>query len=326
MKHRYAFFTGSCQALPAIEYLSQTEQLGCVVLVDAEPNPDLHQLEGYLRQRQLPVCHYPRKQPQLLLAQLDSFQTTAGFIYLFRHILGNDIIDYFEQRLYNIHPSALPDYRGAFPLYWQLRNGETEMGLTLHRVVEQPDSGPIANQLTLPVHPFDTLQSLSIKVSRAIPQLISECLTDLDQSCVNWQPQPCNASPTIAPVIQQADLIVNWQIHTGKQVVDMARAGNPNLGGALLKTPRGDFNVLQATADSNNAAGLRPGTVLALSQGSGLTVKTRDGSVRLDIVSTPEGIFDGYRFAMLFAIEPGLEFHSQTQTPTQPRGMHEHQN
>ncbi|MEJ2669542.1 MAG: formyltransferase family protein [Gammaproteobacteria bacterium] len=311
MKQRYAFFTGSCLALPAIEYLAQTDQLACVVLVDAEPNPDLNQLVGYLQQRQLPLCRYERQEPHRLLTHLDGFQATSGFIYLYRHILCNDVIDYFQQRLYNLHPSALPDYRGPFPLYWQLRNGEMQVCLTLHQVTDQPDAGPIGSQLVLPVHPFDTLQSLSVKVSRAVPQLMQEFSVKRDESSVDWQPQSIKSDPALAPSIQQEDVVIHWQQQSSKQLVDLIRAGNPNLGGALLKTPKGCFNVLQATAVDNAVLGLRPGTILSLSLESGLVVKTLDGAIRLDVISTPEGIFDGYRFAVLFGVEPGLELNGQ---------------
>ena len=46
----------------------------------------------------------------------------------------------------NLHPSALPAYRGPVPLFWQLRAGEPQMGVTLHRATERVDAGPILAQ------------------------------------------------------------------------------------------------------------------------------------------------------------------------------------
>ena len=43
----------------------------------------------------------------------------------------------------NIHPSLLPRYKGANPIFWQLRNGETETGVTLHQVTSEIDGGNI---------------------------------------------------------------------------------------------------------------------------------------------------------------------------------------
>ncbi len=46
----------------------------------------------------------------------------------------------------NLHPSRLPHYRGPYPLFWQLRDGLDEIGLTVHAMDEGLDSGPIALQ------------------------------------------------------------------------------------------------------------------------------------------------------------------------------------
>ena len=43
----------------------------------------------------------------------------------------------------NIHPSLLPRYKGANPIFWQLRNGESETGVTLHQVTSEIDGGNI---------------------------------------------------------------------------------------------------------------------------------------------------------------------------------------
>lgn len=46
----------------------------------------------------------------------------------------------------NIHPSLLPQYRGPAPLFWQLRDGMREIGVTLHHVTSQIDGGDIVTQ------------------------------------------------------------------------------------------------------------------------------------------------------------------------------------
>lgn len=46
----------------------------------------------------------------------------------------------------NIHSSLLPKYRGPAPVLWAIRNGDAEIGLTVHRMDEQFDTGPILAQ------------------------------------------------------------------------------------------------------------------------------------------------------------------------------------
>ncbi len=46
----------------------------------------------------------------------------------------------------NLHPSLLPGYRGPAPLFWQLRLGERDTGVTLHRLSQRLDAGDIVAQ------------------------------------------------------------------------------------------------------------------------------------------------------------------------------------
>jgi len=47
----------------------------------------------------------------------------------------------------NLHNSLLPDYRGGNPLFWQVLNGEEQMGCTVHRLTDQMDGGDILRQI-----------------------------------------------------------------------------------------------------------------------------------------------------------------------------------
>ncbi|WP_131740048.1 methionyl-tRNA formyltransferase [Actinomadura roseirufa] len=46
----------------------------------------------------------------------------------------------------NVHPSLLPRYRGPSPIPWAVRNGDAELGVTVHRMTERIDAGPILTQ------------------------------------------------------------------------------------------------------------------------------------------------------------------------------------
>lgn len=53
----------------------------------------------------------------------------------------------------NLHCGKLPDYRGAPPAFWELYNGEREVGVTVHRVTAKLDEGPILQQELFPLDP-----------------------------------------------------------------------------------------------------------------------------------------------------------------------------
>ncbi len=84
----------------------------------------------------------------------------AGFM----RILTKRFIDRWPERLINIHPSLLPDYKGIHTHERVLRDGKTETGCTVHYVVPEMDSGPIIIQRRAPVLAGDTADTLAARV------------------------------------------------------------------------------------------------------------------------------------------------------------------
>ncbi|MBD1581575.1 methionyl-tRNA formyltransferase [Pseudoalteromonas sp. S16_S37] len=309
---RFALFTGSCQSLPIVQYLLQTNKLACVVLIEAEPNPDLAQLQYWLQQNRIQTLQFSKSNDNELLAGLDKLGANRGLIYMFRHKIKATLIQYFSGYLINIHPSPLPDYRGPFPLYWQLRNAEETTHITLHQVSEDIDSGDIAAGMgvDIAIHPFETMSSLQQKVAQTIPHVIERFCQADEQQKLKWQPQSA-VSEKLAPLLEHRQLIVNWRTQTAKQIMNMARAGNVDTGCAIFTVGKDMFQLLQASNVDCPIAGLLPGTVVEIDRNRGLIIKSKDGAVRFDVVSTQQGLFDGYRFAVLFGLEAGMTLPSK---------------
>ncbi len=78
----------------------------------------------------------------------------------------------------NLHPSLLPAYRGPAPLFWQLRSGETEVGVTLHRVDERIDAGDIVCQSRVPLPRGAGARTLNRRLAAAGARLFRAALQD----------------------------------------------------------------------------------------------------------------------------------------------------
>ena len=101
----------------------------------------------------------------------------------------------------NIHPSILPRYRGSNPIFWQLRNGETATGVTLHQVTDEIDGGSILSTQTLEYPKGGEISRIEdLLVAAAVEQLQSLfCSNPADwkileqnQLRATWQPPPCD--------------------------------------------------------------------------------------------------------------------------------------
>ncbi|MCP4220889.1 MAG: hypothetical protein GY765_40045 [bacterium] len=76
----------------------------------------------------------------------------------------------------NIHPSLLPEYRGADPSRQVLENGESTTGISCHYIDENIDTGNILARQAIDVSPGDTRESLIDKMKPRIPALMTEAI------------------------------------------------------------------------------------------------------------------------------------------------------
>ncbi|MCA9057765.1 MAG: polysaccharide deacetylase family protein [Planctomycetaceae bacterium] len=90
----------------------------------------------------------------------------------------------------NLHQRKVPDYRGGGPIaLWEMLNGESEIGVTVHRVAEKLDAGAVIRSATLPIEPADTLTSLELKAHVVGIDLLVGAATDFATGQVRETPQ-----------------------------------------------------------------------------------------------------------------------------------------
>lgn len=95
---------------------------------------------------------------------IDSFEPGLVVLAGFMRILSDEFVRHYQGRMFNIHPSLLPKYRGLHTHARAIEAGDTEHGATVHFVTPELDSGPIVIQARVPVEPADTPESLAARV------------------------------------------------------------------------------------------------------------------------------------------------------------------
>ena len=80
----------------------------------------------------------------------------------------------------NGHPSLLPDYRGPSPVSWAIRNGESELGYTWHRMDAELDTGPILAQGSLTLEDEHSWEELEPKLVPLVVELLTQALTRVE--------------------------------------------------------------------------------------------------------------------------------------------------
>ncbi|MFE7276514.1 formyltransferase family protein [Streptomyces sp. NPDC057623] len=100
---------------------------------------------------------------------------------LYDEIIGNELIDATDT-IVNCHPGRLPQYRGARPVNWALRNGEPLHGATLHVIETGIDTGPILGEVAFSIWPdTDEVRDVWQRTMRHAALLLSDTLPRLNE-------------------------------------------------------------------------------------------------------------------------------------------------
>ena len=85
---------------------------------------------------------------------------TVGLVAAYGKIIPQEILDKFNAQIYNIHPSLLPKYRGPSPLQQQILDGVIDTGVTIIKMDDKMDHGPIISFARDVILPDDTTITL----------------------------------------------------------------------------------------------------------------------------------------------------------------------
>ena len=98
-----------------------------------------------------------------------------GVFWVIHHVLF-DLVERYEGRMLNIHPSLLPKHRGLDTYRRALEAGDAWHGSTVHFVIPELDAGPSIIQYRVPVRPDDDEQSLRHRVQKGEYQIYPQAL------------------------------------------------------------------------------------------------------------------------------------------------------
>ena len=113
----------------------------------------------------IPVLWHERKtKPDSLIEEIRRRGGEVGISWSYSQMFPVELLNAFPRGILNMHGGKIPEYRGANVLPWAILNGETEIGVTWHGVVEEVDAGPIWDETVVPVCPDDTSWTMRAKI------------------------------------------------------------------------------------------------------------------------------------------------------------------
>ncbi len=136
-------------------------------------------------------------------------------VIAYGQIIPQNILDLPKYGCINVHASLLPKYRGASCIQASLLNQDKETGITIMKMDANLDTGPIIQQIKLPIKNNDTAGSLFVKLAKIIKKNLAKILFSYIQGDLTEKKQDDSLSSYV-PMIKKKDGHLNWQDNLNK--------------------------------------------------------------------------------------------------------------
>jgi methionyl-tRNA formyltransferase len=230
----------------------------------------------------------PDARSPALLAQVEALQPDLLVSWFWTTRLPMDLVRAARLGGVNVHPSLLPRHRGPDPTYWAIASGDTETGVTVHRIAAEYDTGDILDQERLAIDPawnaWQLARALDAPGLRLLRRTVHRLVQGEEVPALPQDP----ALATAAPFPDDEQCAIRWSWPT-ERVLRHIRALAP-APGAWTEIAGELIIVTRAAPASAFPGALAPGEAVA--QGGLAVVRTGDTAVALlegEIEGEPAG-------------------------------------
>jgi methionyl-tRNA formyltransferase len=208
----------------------------------------------------IPVLQPERPRGDEFLEQLRALSPDISVVVAYGHILSADVIALPKLGTINIHASLLPLLRGAAPIQAVIRDGHSETGISIMRMVKALDAGPVILQVRTPIPDDETYGELQLRLAEMGALALIEALALIGMGTAVEVPQD-DSHATYAPKIERAMTAIDWT-SDATAVARAIRAFDPRPG-AVTHARSGEVKLFGARPLSS-VTNHEPGEVLAI--------------------------------------------------------------
>lgn len=280
-------------ALPSLQFLAHNGVLAGIGIpeTNSEIEQDCRAMFG-----QSNISVYSLKHKTLSL-DVENWlgETNSNLVWLmtFPWKIPQALLDLTNVSFYNFHFGLLPQMRGVDPIFECIRRKETETGITVHEITPKIDEGPIL-----------TVQKIALTTETTHGSLCTEMATNAVTICSRLLPLfTAQVAPPTEPQSDEnvhyygrpgiMDVLVNWNTMDIQTVDALVRACNPWNKGAYTRYKNGNFRILSVSESGISNENRISGTIVKGQDGSFLIHCLDNKLLKINIIYTDEGFFDG---------------------------------
>ena len=280
---RIVFFGTPAFALPSLRALASARH----DIVSVVTQPDRPRGRGHhvapsdvasaASELGLPVLKPARLRDPEFMRALAELGTDLGVVAAYGRILPPGLLAVPRLGLVNVHASLLPRWRGAAPVHRAILAGDTVTGVTIMRVVEALDAGPMLAKMPTEIASDETSESLEMRLAELGSLLLVETVSAIARGPVQEVPQD-EMQVTYAAKLDRSESPVHWN-RPCLAIHNQIRGLQP---WPLATTALGRRRVLlrRSTPIPQEAHDETPGTIIRL-ESEALVVATAPGAIRL---------------------------------------------
>jgi len=140
---------------------------------------------------------------------LKKLDADLGIVVAYGQIIPNEILNLTKKGFINIHASLLPKWRGAAPIQRSIINLDKQTGITIMKINNKLDSGPICNSYKMDISNNENAEIISNKLSLLAAEKILDNIDDVLDNKIEFKEQN-HADATYANKIKKSEGKINW--------------------------------------------------------------------------------------------------------------------
>lgn len=174
----------------------------------------------------------PVYQPEVLINNKEAINKISSkkadilIVVAYGLIIPDEILNAYNGHIYNIHASLLPRWRGAAPIHRAIEAGDKETGITIMKIVNKLDAGPMIMKEKVSISEDDTTASLSKKLSELGASMITSLLNNIKRGKVIKLEKQDEENVTYAKKINKLEAIADFN-NSPEVLCQKIRAFNP---------------------------------------------------------------------------------------------------
>ena len=146
---------------------------------------------------------------------LNSLDADLAIVVAYGQIIPKKFLSLTKKGFINIHASLLPRWRGAAPIQRSIMNLDQETGISIMRIAEKLDTGPVCNNYKIQLNENLNALEISEKLSNLAAEKILDNIDDILEDKANFVEQD-HLNATYASKIQKTEGQINWDENAEK--------------------------------------------------------------------------------------------------------------